>query len=69
MAWKLSMSQGIESYCPPMVGLPERILVVRARSMVNDPQFADLRYRIELSSDICGAEPGAPEKVFTVSNE
>jgi hypothetical protein len=52
-----------------MVGLPERILVVRARSMVNDPQFADLRYRIELSSDICGAEPGAPEKVFTVSNE
>jgi suppressor of ftsI len=34
---------------------------------VNDPQSADLKHRVELSSDICGAEPGAPEEVFTVN--
>src|SRR6266446_8260558 len=49
--------EGIESYFPPLVGLPERVLVVRGRSIVNDPQSADLKHRVELSSDICGAEP------------
>jgi len=59
--------EGIESYFPPLVGLPERILVVRGRSIVNDPQSADLNHRVELSSDICGAETEAPEEVFTVN--
>src|ERR1700688_1115963 len=59
--------EGIESYFPPLVGLPERILVVRGRSIVNDPQSADLKLRVELGSDICGAEPGTPEEVFTVN--
>jgi FtsP/CotA-like multicopper oxidase with cupredoxin domain len=59
--------EGIESYFPPLVGLPERILVVRGRSIVNDPQSADLKHRVQLSSDICGAEPEATEEVFTVN--
>jgi suppressor of ftsI len=59
--------EGIESYFPPLVGLPERVLVVRGRSIVNDPQSADLKHRVELSSDTCGAEPEAPEEVFTVN--
>jgi len=59
--------EGIASYFPPLVGLPERILVVRGRSIVNDPQSADLKLRVELGSDICGAELGAPEEVFTVN--
>jgi suppressor of ftsI len=59
--------EGIASYFPPLVGLPERVLVVRGRSIVNDPQSADLKHRVELSSDICGAEPGAPREVFTVN--
>jgi suppressor of ftsI len=59
--------EGIESYFPPLAGLPERVLVVRGRSIVNDPQSADLKHRVELSSDICGAEPEAPEEVFTVN--
>src|SRR6266478_1310701 len=59
--------EGIESYFPPLVGLPERVLVVRGRSIVNDPQSADLKHRVELSSDICGAESETPEEVFTVN--
>src|SRR6266403_946206 len=59
--------EGIQSYFPPLVGLPERVLVVRGRSVVNDPQSADLKHRVELSSDICGAEPETPEEIFTVN--
>ncbi len=59
--------EGIESYFPAVAGLPERVLVVRGRSIVNDPQSTDLKHRVELSSDICGAEPEAPEEVFTLN--
>ena len=59
--------EGIESYYPSVAGLPERVLVVRGRSIVNDPQSADLKHRVELSSDVCGAESEAPEEVFTMN--
>jgi suppressor of ftsI len=59
--------EGIESYFPPLVGLTERVLVVRGRSIVNDPQSAVLKHSVELSSDICGAEPETQEEVFTVN--
>jgi len=59
--------EGIESYFPPLVGLPERVLVVRGRSIVKDPQSADLQHRVELSSENCGAEPDSPEEIFTVN--
>ena len=59
--------EGIESYFPPLAGMPERILVVRGRSVANDPQSTALKQRVELSSDICGAEPEPPEEVMTVN--
>jgi suppressor of ftsI len=59
--------EGIASYFPPLVGLRERVLVVRGRSIVNDPQSADLKHRVELSSDICGAGSETPEEIFTVN--
>jgi FtsP/CotA-like multicopper oxidase with cupredoxin domain len=59
--------EGIESYFPSLTDLPERILVVRGRSIVNDPQSADLKHRVELSSDVCGGEPEAMEEIFTVN--
>jgi len=34
--------EGIESYVPALAGLPERILVVRGRSIKHDPESADL---------------------------
>jgi suppressor of ftsI len=59
--------EGIESYFPGLAGLPERVLVVRGRSIGNDTQSADLKQRVNLSSDICGAEPEPPEEVMTVN--
>ncbi len=59
--------EGIESYFPPLAGLPERVLVVRGRSIVNDPQSTDLKHRVELSPNVCGAEQEAPEEVFTLN--
>ena len=59
--------EGIESYFPPLAALPERVLVVRGRSIVNDPRSADLKQRVELRSDVCGAEPETPEEIFTLN--
>src|SRR5437588_9435115 len=59
--------EGMESFFPPLAGLPERVLVVRGRSLVNDPQSTDLKNRVHLSSDVCGAEPEPPEEVFTLN--
>src|SRR5467141_4549175 len=59
--------EGIESYFPALAGLPERVLVVRGRSVGKDAQSTDLKRRAGLSSDTCGAEPETPEEVFTVN--
>jgi FtsP/CotA-like multicopper oxidase with cupredoxin domain len=59
--------EGIESYFPALAGMTERVLVVRGRSIVNDPQSADLKHRVELRSDVCGAEPETPEEIFTLN--
>ena len=59
--------EGIESYFPALAGLPERVLVVRGRSIEHDPQSTDLKRRVELNSNTCGAEPEAAEEVFTVN--
>jgi suppressor of ftsI len=59
--------EGIESYFPALAGLPERILVVRGRSIVNDPLSDSLRQRVGLSSDVCGGESEAPEEIFTTN--
>src|SRR6266446_849233 len=59
--------EGIQSYFPPLAGLPERVLVVRGRSIKNDPHFGDLRQRVELSSSACGGEREPPEEIMTVN--
>jgi suppressor of ftsI len=59
--------EGIESYFPALAGLPERVLVVRGRSVGNDTQSTELKQRVDLSSDVCGAEPEPPEEVMTVN--
>ena len=59
--------EGIESYYPQLAGLPERVLVVRGRSVVDDPQSTDLKRRVDLSSDVCGAEPEVPNEIMTVN--
>jgi suppressor of ftsI len=59
--------EGMESYFPELAGLPERVLVVRGRSIVKDPHSADLKRRVALSSRDCGGEAEAPEEIFTVN--
>src|SRR6202790_549436 len=49
--------EGIESYYPSLAGLPERVLVLRGRSIKHDPHSDDLKRRVDLSSNVCGAEP------------
>src|SRR5271156_512688 len=59
--------EGIESYFPALAGLPERVLVVRGRSIANDPQSSDFKQRVELDSYVCGGKPDTPDEVFTVN--
>src|ERR1700756_3287705 len=58
---------GMESYFPELAGLPERVLVIRGRSIVKDPHSSDLKKRVALSSRDCGGEVEPPEEIFTVN--
>ena len=60
--------EGIDSYYPSLVGLPERILIVRGRSISKDPESADLQQRVALSSYACAGKHEAPEEIFTVNS-
>src|ERR1700680_1938431 len=51
--------EGIESYYPSLAGLPARVLVLRGGSLKEDPQSADLKQRVHLSSEVCGGEQEA----------
>jgi suppressor of ftsI len=59
--------EGIESYLPALTGLPERILVVRGRSVEHDPHSDDLKRRVELNSYFCGGKSDTPNEVLTVN--
>jgi FtsP/CotA-like multicopper oxidase with cupredoxin domain len=59
--------EGIESYYPALAGLPERILVVRGRSVGEDSESTELKKRVELSSDVCGGEAETPHEIMTVN--
>jgi suppressor of ftsI len=59
--------EGIESYYPELAGLPERILVVRGRSVGEDAESTELKKRVELSSDVCGGEAETPHEIMTVN--
>src|SRR6202030_3516275 len=59
--------EGMEAYFPPLAGLPERVLVLRGLSIVNDPEAATLKHRVELGSDVCRSVPGTPDEIMTVN--
>src|SRR5258706_468545 len=59
--------EGIESYFPALAGLPERVVVVRGRSIEKDAQSAELKQSVDLSSDVCGGEKEPPEEIMTVN--
>ena len=59
--------EGIESYEPEVRGLPERVLVLRGRSIEHDPNAANLEHRVSMSTGDCGPPSEKPERIFTVN--
>src|SRR5437879_1160968 len=59
--------EGIESYFPALAGLPERVLVVRGRSVGKDAESTELKQRVGLSSYVCGSESEPPEEIMTMN--
>src|SRR5205823_3141243 len=60
--------EGIQSYFPSLAGLPERVLVVRGRSIKNDPHSVDLKQHVEVGSNTCGSEREQAEEIMTVND-
>jgi FtsP/CotA-like multicopper oxidase with cupredoxin domain len=59
--------EGMERYVPALGRLRERVIVVRGRSIVDDPNAAELKRDVEIPAKGCGGEAGAVEEVFTVN--
>jgi suppressor of ftsI len=59
--------EGMERYAPEVRRLRERVIVVRGRSIENDPNATELRHQVEIPSRGCGGEAEAVEEVFTVN--
>src|SRR5467141_3824602 len=59
--------EGIDRYVPEVRGLRERVLVLRARSIEEDPEAAALRRRVDMSQPGCGSESEKSERLFTVN--
>jgi suppressor of ftsI len=59
--------EGVERYAPQVARLRERVLVVRGRSLENDPRADELRRQVGVVAKRCGGEKEAAEEVFTVN--
>jgi suppressor of ftsI len=59
--------EGMERYAPQVGRLRERVIVLRGRSIEHDPNAAELRHRVAISSAGCGGEAEAAEEIFTVN--
>jgi suppressor of ftsI len=59
--------EGMERYVPEVERLPERVIVVRGRSIEHDPNAAALTRDVEIPAKGCGGEAEAVEEIFTVN--
>lgn len=59
--------EGLDSYVPAVMGLPERILVLRGRSLEGLPRPGALEGSVELDGFACGGKIQSPTEVFTVN--
>src|SRR5580698_3526223 len=61
---------GMERYVPAVQHMRERILVLRDRVLEDkDPAGAELRRRVEIPAQGCGASTDLPKRIFTVNGE
>jgi FtsP/CotA-like multicopper oxidase with cupredoxin domain len=58
--------EGMERYVPEVARLPERVLIVRGRSIEHDPNAAALTRDVEMPAKECGGAEPATE-IFTVN--
>ncbi|HZZ15292.1 MAG TPA: multicopper oxidase domain-containing protein, partial [Candidatus Sulfotelmatobacter sp.] len=59
--------EGMERYVPEVAELPERVLVVRGRSIEHDPNAAALMRDVEAPAKGCGGEAEKIDEIFTVN--
>jgi len=58
--------EGMERYVFEVARLRERVIIVRGRSIENDPNAAELRHQVEIPAKRCGGAGSATE-IFTVN--
>jgi suppressor of ftsI len=61
--------EGMERYAPATEKLPERVLMVRGRSIEHDPEAAKLRHAVDIPPKGCGGAAEKAEEVFTVNGQ
>ncbi len=59
--------EGMERYIPEVARLPERVIVVRGRSIEHDPNAAAFRREVGILAKGCGGEAEATQEIFTVN--
>src|ERR1700688_1647035 len=59
--------EGMERYVPEVKRLPERVLVLRGRSIEHDANAAELKRQVEIPAKGCGGEAEAIDEIFTVN--
>jgi suppressor of ftsI len=59
--------EGMLRYAPEVRRLRERVLVVRGRSIEQDPNAAKLKQDVEIPAKGCGGEAEKVEEIFTVN--
>src|SRR5229473_2714070 len=59
--------EGMDRYVPELGRLRERVIIVRGLSIEHEPNAAELKRQVEISSKACGGEAEAAEEIFTVN--
>src|SRR5258706_12479126 len=59
--------EGMERYVAEVERLRERVIVVRGRSIEQDPNAATLRRAVDIPARGCGGEAETVEEIFTVN--
>lgn len=59
--------EGIENYVSELQGLPERVLIVRGRSLEHNSSAAALEQQVGMAADDCGHSGEKPERILTVN--
>jgi FtsP/CotA-like multicopper oxidase with cupredoxin domain len=61
--------EGMERYAPGIEKLRERVLILRGRSIEQDPNAGKLRHAVDIPPKGCGGEAEKAEEIFTVNGQ